>query len=70
MPIWPILQKTPWWWTQIIHHELRVQQILELAAIDDDHEPPGRDLWYSGARRDLDAWIKDRQDRHKTRGLR
>lgn len=66
MPIWagPI-QKAPWWWSQIVYHETRLQQISELAALDDEHEPPPRDYWYSGAKDELDEWIQQRTDKHK-----
>lgn len=60
------LQKIPWWWSQIAHHETRLQQILELAALDEDHQPPPREYWYSGARKDLELWIDQRT--HKDQG--
>ena len=51
----------PWWWSQIAYHERRLEGIAELAALDKNQELPPKSFWFSGARKELDAWIDERK---------
>lgn len=65
VPLASSLEKTPWWWSHIAHHETRFQQIAELAAWDEEGQAPPKEYWFSGAHKDLEEWVEQRKNKRK-----